>query len=985
MITKSLLLLPVLRDFGLRLAMRPDEDIKIMAKDAAMYLTHSPPPPLLPPFRFLGLPKEIQFHILGYASVVPVFEITCTQRQIRYWTSCRTGGAIAASPFAMFLVSREFRDCAMEGFYGQNTFCVAMEEPLFECQDSAAQAETVESLSEISIVPGLAPFPQSSISHLTSLNLLFGYSDLKHLQPDRAGWHNWLKTIDVLSREANLEALTLQLRMSERFYPDFDDPKPTFEPEYKSFMRQTYENLVQPMKVLHKLKNFFVHLNWHTSSGFPDGRGGIEQILERMVMGQEYDAWKCGKTLHYEGRWQMLGNPEWSKIRQPSLTQKFKPASALVSHIHDFHKGVWLHKGICAYNIIWFPKPSENVMESLSSPYFIGLNHSFGQEFDYYSVGLVLIEIAMWKPLKTISEKISGSPEQLLQQLLKTHVSLVKTYMGDRYAKAVEECLTCYTGDHITAENVRLEFANKVMGPLSECSEKDDGTEAMVTMYIPHKLTEQVLRFGGLILEAGKAGLGNGRREIPAKWGFQHSATVGTAAKRGSADPEPKHHLKFISRFAVFYASHEAKPPPLVGFSTSTRDISLSRVMKSDPLSRMLDSRQQLLPASAKAKRIFDASLIKVENLSLGLQELEPLEDLHMTSVPQLEDCLKYTTVSTFWIAHLRGYSYSRERVSRPNSGNSSTAPRRQKQNSIPQITLRYIFYSSQKRAQIGEIKTTLTAQDKKVLYSKVGASHKQDYPTTFNDTQELEVIRRKLAKASLISKSNAEVGRAWEHAIQELRTEIETPYFQRLDLAGIREYISGLEHHHSVVEYLLDRLNETRTLVRIPPKKHFSFLHSHQLKTRRLLTCHINTAFQILEYRNVELSIGTNKEIQYNGHKLTSLMEHAAAETQSMTTLTDEIQRDSKSVKTLTLITVLYAPASLMASIFSSNLIRLVGNASSSDNTTMHMALASDFWKFPLLTLLLIIATIVPTLRGSNIWYNCQQRLAKTFAGCGV
>lgn len=346
MITKPLLLLPVLRDCALRLAMRPDEDIKVMAKDAAMYLTRSPPPPSPPPFRFMNLPKEIKLCILKYASRVPVTEIICTQRQLRYWTSCRARGAIAhtvdtknttlvecfcsaahsafsfrcpcpklASPFAMFLVSREFRDCAMQVFYGQNTFSVAMEGPvsirqdptiLSSSPDTRIEGETVESLSEISMVPGLAPFPLPAIAHLTSLNLFFEYSDLKYLQPDLDGWHNWLETIRLLSREANSKALTIRLRMNESFYSTFDSEERPFGSEYESFMRQTYVNLVRPLKILHGLKNFFIYLNWDTSSNFLDGRREIEQLLERIVMGQKYDAWKCGKTVRYEGDWREL-------------------------------------------------------------------------------------------------------------------------------------------------------------------------------------------------------------------------------------------------------------------------------------------------------------------------------------------------------------------------------------------------------------------------------------------------------------------------------------------------------------------------------------------------------------------------------------------------------------------------------------------------------------------------------------------------------
>src|ERR1700742_2761842 len=75
MITQSLPLLPALRDCGLRLAIHMDEDIKSITKDTVMRLTRNSPPRPPPPFRFLDLPKEIQLHILTYASLVPRAEI----------------------------------------------------------------------------------------------------------------------------------------------------------------------------------------------------------------------------------------------------------------------------------------------------------------------------------------------------------------------------------------------------------------------------------------------------------------------------------------------------------------------------------------------------------------------------------------------------------------------------------------------------------------------------------------------------------------------------------------------------------------------------------------------------------------------------------------------------------------------------------------------------------------------------------------------
>ena len=171
-----------------------------------------------------------------------------------------------------------------------------------------------------------------------------------------------------------------------------------------------------------------------------------------------------------------------ARTLQPSLTQRYKLATALVSHFLSFHRGGWLHKGVSALNIICFPDAFLSIAASLSTPYSIGINHSrvngdnaysslsgpemeyqhpvygrntlpcagnstnsivrFRQEFDCYSVGMVLTEIALWTPLKSIAERIEGSRKEMLEKLLETYVPLIRMYMGDIYGAAVQYCLT---------------------------------------------------------------------------------------------------------------------------------------------------------------------------------------------------------------------------------------------------------------------------------------------------------------------------------------------------------------------------------------------------------------------------------------------------------------------------------------------------------------------------------------------------------------
>ena len=197
-----------------------------------------------------------------------------------------------------------------------------------------------------------------------------------------------------------------------------------------------------------------------------------------------------------------------TKGQQPSLTQRFKLASALVSHVLSFHRGGWLHRSICALNIICFPHIFPTIAASLTKPYFIGFNHSranddtnyssssgpdaeyhhplyrrntqlylddrnkaivrYRQEFDYYSVGMVLVEIALWRPLSSMTEKILGSPEKMLEVIQGKYLPLVRINMGDVYYNAVRYCLNIGEGQRIS-EEARNSFNAEVVLPILKC------------------------------------------------------------------------------------------------------------------------------------------------------------------------------------------------------------------------------------------------------------------------------------------------------------------------------------------------------------------------------------------------------------------------------------------------------------------------------------------------------------------------------------
>ncbi len=98
-------------------------------------------------------------------------------------------------------------------------------------------------------------------------------------------------------------------------------------------------------------------------------------------------------------------------------------------------------------------------------------------------------------------------------------------------------------------------------------------------------------------------------------------------------------------------------------------------------------------------------------------------------------------------------------------------------------------------------------------MHSKLTPTRAFDYTVTFGDIQTLEIIRRKLLKASLILKANADVGRSWMQDITKLAQQVvELDVSNALEL--MPEYIAGLERNLMVVDSLLDRLSGTSKLV---------------------------------------------------------------------------------------------------------------------------------------------------------------------------
>jgi hypothetical protein len=142
------------------------------------------------------------------------------------------------------------------------------------------------------------------------------------------------------------------------------------------------------------------------------------------------------------------------------------------------------------------------------------------------------------------------------------------------------------------------------------------------------------------------------------------------------------------------------------------------------------------------------------------------------------------------------------------------------------------------------------------------------------------------------------------------------------------------------------------------------------------LLICSNIQLRYILTYRNEEATRITTNAIHDNGRLLAELATLSNQSTDAVSRLTIKTQRDSRAMKVLTVVAALYLPATLMATIFSSNLVQLVGTqGGNSSSDRGHFVVAADFWVFPTFTIVLMILTLFPVWMWIRRPYSVKSR----------
>ncbi len=208
--------------------------------------------------------------------------------------------------------------------------------------------------------------------------------------------------------------------------------------------------------------------------------------------------------------------------------------------------------------------------------------------------------------------------------------------------------------------------------------------------------------------------------------------------------------------------------------------------------------------------------------------------------------------------------------------------------------------------------------QENKAMVSRVGIVHKDDFLITFRDAQAVERLRKKLLQARAILESSFDVASAYiEYHDRCLETKDNEDRECFVQLEAYNRQITN--HLRTVARFLALSKGVSRMVC-----AHLLSPANPRGQVRvALIPADRNTEklFEILKYRNSE-TIGktnqtintTNQAIHQNGLAIRELTVASIRENEIIAQLTERAWRDSRSVRILTFIALLYLPATLIA-----------------------------------------------------------------------
>lgn len=183
---------------------------------------------------------------------------------------------------------------------------------------------------------------------------------------------------------------------------------------------------------------------------------------------------------------QNKGKHRQSTTERPPLEKRVQLAQALTRSLYAFHAIGWLHKALNSNNILFFSPPSEFGAPDLSEPYIVnfrlsrpdgqlwftdgpdkemsfvdyqhpayiaqltnpenddetGSVHRFQKAYDYYSIGIVLLEIGCWDSIQSFTKlHPTETPAKFRDILITRYAPRLDLSMARAYRDVTMACL----------------------------------------------------------------------------------------------------------------------------------------------------------------------------------------------------------------------------------------------------------------------------------------------------------------------------------------------------------------------------------------------------------------------------------------------------------------------------------------------------------------------------------------------------------------
>lgn len=204
-----------------------------------------------------------------------------------------------------------------------------------------------------------------------------------------------------------------------------------------------------------------------------------------------------------------MTNPDVEDATRPDLGDIFLLAKDLVATLYALHEVGWFHKNISSHHILIFSPSQKEAYKYVAVSVLTGFNDSrpeasgitlgpnlefphyqhplyreggarFQRSFDFFSLGIVLLELGLWIPISDLRKAHAedlriSSAENFRKKLLRTYVPMLGEKMGALYRDAVSFCLDAEVAidpaqGEAESRNIAQEmFRARVAEPLSQC------------------------------------------------------------------------------------------------------------------------------------------------------------------------------------------------------------------------------------------------------------------------------------------------------------------------------------------------------------------------------------------------------------------------------------------------------------------------------------------------------------------------------------